>query len=43
MLYQVDKQKIEVSIHDIEKEHYYIGLMSFQELKNNYHLLHMRV
>lgn len=41
MLYQVDKQKIEVSIHDIEKEHYYIGLMSFQELKNNYHLLHI--
>lgn len=33
MLYQIDKQKVEVSIKEMEKEHNYIGLMNLEELK----------
>ena len=41
MLYQIDKQKVEVSIKEMEKEHNYIGLMNLEELKENYHLLNI--
>lgn len=41
MIYQIDRQKRKVSIDEIQEEHMYIGMMTLDELKKYYHLLHI--
>jgi len=41
MIYQIDSQKVEVSIQELSSSHMYAAMMNMEELKENYQALHI--